>query len=198
LRHGQHRVSPRIQAAVYFVGGEAPADYALQIEKAIANIEGGRRIEITGFVPRDAFVDYLAAADTAVQLRTLSRGETSGAVLDCLAFGLPVIVNTHGSLDEYPATVLLKLADEFKTGELVTALERLWADTSLRSELSRRSTEYIRVEHSSRRTVDAYVEVIERTARSLQSQCIVSAVDDHISAGPLAISGASQTGAGID
>ena len=31
----------------------------------------------------------LAAADCAVQLRTLSRGESSASVLDCMNYGLP-------------------------------------------------------------------------------------------------------------
>ena len=39
------------------------------------------------------FRQWLAAADIGVQLRTLSRGETSGTVLDCMNYGLATIVN---------------------------------------------------------------------------------------------------------
>ena len=59
------------------------------------------------------YKDYLSAADLAIQLRKNSRGETSRAVLDCMAAGLPVIVNAHGTAAELPDYAVYKLPDQF-------------------------------------------------------------------------------------
>ena len=42
-----------------------------------------------------------------VQLRAMSRGETSAALLDCLGFGLATIANASGANAEYPPEVVL-------------------------------------------------------------------------------------------
>ena len=83
-----------------------------------------------------SFEEYLAAADIAVQLRGSSRGETSKAVLDCLAYRLPVILNANGSMAEYPNTAVYKLQDDFSEMELVQALELLKANHEERQRLS--------------------------------------------------------------
>ena len=54
----------------------------------------------------------MQAADLAVQLRALSRGETSAAVFDCLAYGVPTIVNANGSMVELPEGSVLMLPDD--------------------------------------------------------------------------------------
>ena len=56
----------------------------------------GSRIRLTDAVDSATYQDYLTAADCAIQLRGLSRGETSAAALDCMAHGLPLIVNANG------------------------------------------------------------------------------------------------------
>ena len=89
-----------------------------------ARIEGQPRIKITGFASQEMYRHYLAAADVAVQLRSRSRGETSAAVLDCLAYRLPTIINAHGSAAEVPAEVTIKLADAFTDAELAAAMLR--------------------------------------------------------------------------
>ncbi|MBV5324346.1 MAG: hypothetical protein J0626_03220, partial [Rhodospirillaceae bacterium] len=54
---------------------------------ALSNrMAGQRNVSITGFVSMELFRTYLAAADCAVQLRCRSRGETSGTILDSLAY----------------------------------------------------------------------------------------------------------------
>jgi hypothetical protein len=47
------------------------------------------RVRISGWTSDDDYLRYLQAADVGVQLRTGSRGETSGTVLDCMIYGLP-------------------------------------------------------------------------------------------------------------
>src|SRR5262249_54350300 len=64
-----------------FVGEEQGGEYGAQVRQLI-NAAGCReRIQITGFATAERYRQYLCAADAAVQLRTLSRGETSAAAL---------------------------------------------------------------------------------------------------------------------
>ena len=63
------------------------------------------RIEITGAVDDDEWRQWLDRATVAVQLRESASGETSAAVLECLAAGVPVVTNLataaeygHGTL----------------------------------------------------------------------------------------------------
>jgi glycosyltransferase involved in cell wall biosynthesis len=46
-------------------------------------------------VPEDTYRDWLAAADVGVQLRTYQFGGLSGALLDCMAAGLPTVATAH-------------------------------------------------------------------------------------------------------
>ncbi|MEX3640006.1 glycosyltransferase [Paraburkholderia sp. BR14320] len=153
-----------------FVGGREESDYGLSIDETISRSEGASRISITGFVDHESFVDYLSVVDVAVQLRTCSRGETSRTVLDCLVHGVSLIVNANGPMAEYPDDTLIKLDDEFKTGDLVAALERLWRDASLRERLGARAKEYIYDNHEPHKTTAGYAAVIEHVyeTRALQ------------------------------
>lgn len=131
-----------------------------------ARIEGKQRIKITGFASQEMYRHYLAAADVAVQLRSRSRGETSAAVLDCLAHRLPTIINAHGSAAEVPAEVTIKLADEFTDAELAEAMLRLRGDRELAQELSRKAAAYMDEVHHPASIGANYRDVIENFQHS--------------------------------
>ena len=149
-----------------FVGGEANPEYMTEIHRLIASIDNGIRISITGFVPKPLFEDYLSAADIAVQLRTLSRGETSRSVLDCLAFGLPVIINANGSMAEYPDNIAVKLKDHFKTKDLIHALDQMRASPARRQQQAEKGLTYVGHYHTPEATAQDYAETIERCVNS--------------------------------
>jgi glycosyltransferase involved in cell wall biosynthesis len=154
-------------------------------------IDGAERITITGFASTETYRHYLAAADVAIQLRTRSRGETSAAVLDCLAYRLPTIINAHGSATEVPADVTIKLADEFSDAELAEAILRLRRTPALAQQLSRSAAAYMDDEHHPARIGAQYRDAIEafqhssdklRYRRLLSSLAAIpspSALDEH-------------------
>jgi glycosyltransferase involved in cell wall biosynthesis len=144
-----------------FVGENQSTEYDKTLVRAIRDSRYGDRVRITGFVSRQCYEDYLAAADMAVQLRALSRGETSASVLDCLARGVPTIANVNGSVAELPDETLLKIPDEFSQAELVDALIRLWRDPGVRAQLSRTGSEHVRTLHAPPRAGDLYRDAIE-------------------------------------
>jgi len=172
-------------AQLTFVGGGAEEAYAGEVSRMIKSIDGGKRIKITGYAALEVFEDYLAAADAAIQLRTMSRGETSRTVLDCLAYGVPLVINAHGPMAEYPDDVLIKLPDEFAADELVAALEILRNDPELRDRLAVRGKAYIDAVHAPALTVTGYSNVIERVAHSEPQRQITRAIRDFWARVPL-------------
>jgi glycosyltransferase involved in cell wall biosynthesis len=100
-----------------FVGENNYGAYGTELQNKIRQSGLHKRILITGWTDNNLYRHYLAAADLAVQLRTLSRGETSGAMLDCLNFSLPTIVNANGSMAELQDDSVWKLPDEFNDDE---------------------------------------------------------------------------------
>ena len=136
------------QCRLVFVGQNDGGDYGVELQQTIRQSRG--RIEITGWADTEDYRLWLAAADVAVQLRTLSRGETSGTVLDCMNYGLPTIINAHGSLADMPEDVVVKLPEEFDDQQLVNALNSLWKDSSLRNALGNKARQEILVKHNPR------------------------------------------------
>jgi glycosyltransferase involved in cell wall biosynthesis len=163
---GRSTLSKDHRCHLIFVGGEPDPFYNERIQAMLdeLNAQLEQPIKITGFADHETFAEYLSVVDIAVQLRTLSRGETSRTVLDCLAHGVPLIVNANGAMAEYPDEVLVKLPDDFKIDQLVHALESLRQDATLRAELGRRGMDYIRHEHDPARTTAAYAAAIEEVA----------------------------------
>ena len=149
-----------------FVGENNGAEFGANLLSRIAQSVASDRIRITGYSSREVYRDYLSAADCAVQLRTNSRGETSGAVLDCLGAGQPTIVNAHASLAELPDNVVLKLPDEFTDVELARALDQIYRDKEYRTQLSDSACEFVRSYLHPARIAERYHEAIENFATS--------------------------------
>lgn len=146
-----------------FVGEIAAGRFGVALRDRIA---AHPRIKVTGYASTELYRRYLLAADAAIQLRGSSRGETSGAVFDCLAHGLPVIVNAHGSAAEVPAHVCLRLDDTFSQEALRAAIEELHADPALRARLRREAQAYMESVHAPARIAALYREAIEDAARA--------------------------------
>lgn len=128
--------------------GELGGDYKITIEALIDKLKLRPVIEVTGWASDLLYCQYLAAADIGVQLRSLSRGETSAAVLDCMNYGLATIVNANGSMVELPDDKIIKLNDQFDVNDLVLALESLISDETLREKLGKLSMQFIEDIHS--------------------------------------------------
>jgi len=144
-----------------FVGENDGSDYGRQLLEIIRQSGLSDRIRITGWANADAFRHYLVAADMAVQLRTITRGETSAAILDCMNHDLATIVNANGSIAELPQDAVWMIPDEFEDAELIEALETLWRDSERRQALGARAREEILIHHAPRACADQYAKAIE-------------------------------------
>lgn len=148
-----------------FVGENDTTRYAKDVEQAIS---AHKNIYITGWTDERMFNSYLSIADMAVQLRTLSRGETSGALLDCLNYGIPTIANANGSMAEFPSDVLYMLEDEFAIKDLTQAFESLYHDKQKSQILSKKAKAYMKAFHNPKNCAAQYAKVIEETYASPQ------------------------------
>jgi glycosyltransferase involved in cell wall biosynthesis len=152
-----------------FVGENDGGDYGQEFLATLHNNSTKNNIRITGWVDLDVFRQYLVAADIAVQLRTLSRGETSAAVFDCMNYGLATIVNAHGSMADLDDNAVRKLPDEFTDAQLIEELETLWKGADLRKKLAAYGQQVIAKKHEPRTCARQYYEAIERFSRAAAS-----------------------------
>lgn len=170
------------QCKLVFVGENHGGDYGARLLSAIKDRRLGGRVVITGWADELLYQRYLAAADMAVQLRTDSRGESSGTVLDCMNQGLPTVVNANGSMAELPEEAVLMLPDNFGASELVEALITLWRSPDRRAEIGLKAREVIVVQHSAAGCARRYAEAIEKFHD--QSRLDLPALIDAIAATP--------------
>lgn len=156
------RLSQDSRCILIFVGENHGGEYGERLKETLHKSGLEKRVRITGWVDMPEFQKYLAASDLAVQLRSRSRGETSGTVLDCMSYGTPTIVNAHGSAAELPDEAVWKLPDDFTDSQLVDALEVLWEDVGHRNVLGEKAIENIRKNHAPDFSAARYFESVER------------------------------------
>lgn len=164
------------RSILVFVGENHPGDYGRELQQKI-NALGHERVRITGWADAELFCRYLSAADVSVQLRTLSRGETSAAVLDCMNYGLPLVLNSNGSLIDVPEQCAIRLSDEFEDSDLTDAMVSLWRAPELRFRLGEEAKRTINTLHVPRTCASQYAEAIESfhsSTHNLQGRLINS------------------------
>ena len=159
---GSSELSQDPRSQLVFVGENHIGKFGNELA---ARMAGQPRVKITGFVSQEMFRTYLAAADCAVQLRSRSRGETSGTILDSLAYRLPVVINAHGSAAEVPDQIVLKLPDDFTGEELAAAILRLRDEPGLSQQLVERALEHMQRVHHPAHVGALYHEAIEQIAQ---------------------------------
>jgi glycosyltransferase involved in cell wall biosynthesis len=80
-----------VNASMHFVGANAGLH---ELNHAAAELGLADKVVFRGeFVSDQTYRDYLVAADLGVQLRLTYLGSLSGALLDCIAAGLPTVTN---------------------------------------------------------------------------------------------------------
>lgn len=151
---------------VFVFAGSDAGNRSLRLQLGLAVADAIRRgrlraqVRFTGWIASETYQRYLEATDVAVQLRTASRGETSGTVLDAMGAGVPLLVNAHGSMRELPQSAVLRLSDHCSPQEIARALERLRQDEDLRDRLREASLAHVAAHHDPSRCALRYAEAI--------------------------------------
>lgn len=158
-----------------FVGEGAGGDWGEGFSRLVDSIPAS--IQVSGFVDQRSYLDYLAACDLAIQLRADSRGESSRAVLDSLAFGVPTIVNDYAFFAEIPGAVVHKLSATCSVDEIARAIDGLASDCVERGRLRDAGPAYILATHGPQVVAQAYARAINlcavRPAAADQTQELV-------------------------
>lgn len=144
-----------------FVGADDAGPYRKEVLETARRCGVAKFFSITGFVQADTYRLYLRSADIGVQLRTDSRGESSRTVLDCLANGLPTIINSYASLADHDTHAVHALKPDPSSEELAEALRSVAGSTELRQRYADAAQSEIAVRHSPALVAAQYRYVIE-------------------------------------
>jgi len=143
----QSPLSENSHVFLIFAGDISKDEFGIQLKEAAKKSGLGNRIRITGYLTDTDYEKYLRVTDIGVQLRTKSRGGTPKGVLDCLAYGVPVIVNNEASYRDYPDDVVIKLAPDPLVSEISNKILDL-IDTPYRlAKYAREGLHYIEKNH---------------------------------------------------
>lgn len=151
------RVEPTLRAlaalradgydARYILVGSVSPNYDLQ--GLISRSRLGDAVTVTGYVPREQFEDYVAAADLCVNLRHPTGGETSASLLRLLGAGRPTLVSAVGAFAELPPGVAAQVDPGPAEGDQILAYCRLLlARPALAAALGARARAFVAAEHT--------------------------------------------------
>jgi len=133
---------PHARLAV--VGDIEPASDRNRYESELDRAGLSANVQLLGRVDRHEYRDYLRRATVAVQLRSVTYGENSGAVADCLAGGVPTIVSALGAARELPDSAVVKVGTDCTAEQLGHEIAALLQDGPRREMLSADGLAYAR------------------------------------------------------
>jgi glycosyltransferase involved in cell wall biosynthesis len=107
----------------YILVGSASPSY--DVRAAVARAGMQEMVTITGYVERNTFEDYVAAADLCINLRHPTAGETSASLLRLLGAGRPTLITASGSFMEIPPGAAAHVDPDANEGDLIQAYIRL-------------------------------------------------------------------------
>ena len=163
------------RARLVYVGELSRDNFGRELSRAIETSALRDRVRVTGYATEADYAAHLAVADLAVQLRTQSRGGTSGALLDCLAHGVPVVANEAGSFVDYPGDVIRRIGAQVDAAELAATLRELRTNPPARAALAARGREHVAREHDPDSIAAAFAEAITTfSARSREGSLVTT------------------------
>lgn len=163
------RVEPALRAlaalraegydARYVLVGSVSPNYDLQA--LIDRMRLSDLVTVTGYVPREAFEDYVAAADICLNLRYPTGGETSASLLRLLGAGRPTLVSAVGSFAELPPGVAAQVDADASEGDLILAYCRLLLEQpAAAAQLGAQARRYVAEQHTLAGAAAAYMRAL--------------------------------------
>jgi glycosyltransferase involved in cell wall biosynthesis len=149
------------RALFVFVGEEADGGEVRRHSLALGLKD---RVRFLGRQPAGAFAELISVTDVGVNLRLPpTNGETSGALLNLLAAGVPAVVTDVATFSDYPASVVRKVRWETEGPDgLLRAMHGLCTDRLAREALGQSAWSYVDDHHEWSRVARLYVDAIER------------------------------------
>jgi glycosyltransferase involved in cell wall biosynthesis len=167
-------------AHLLLVGEEHP-HYPLR--PMIRDLGLEERVHFVGYVSKEDFSSYIAAADIVVNLRFPTIGETSGPLVRTLGMGRPLIVSDIGSFGETPDDICVKIPPgDGEVDALVQELPKLLDSPSRRVELGRKAREWAcRPENTCAVNAQRYLDWAQENSDPIAS--LFTCAPDYVRAG---------------
>ena len=152
------------KAVFLFVGEDADGG---AVRRHADQLQLKNRVRFLGRQPAGCFSDLITITDIGLNLRMPpTNGETSGALLNLLASGVPTIVTEVGTFADYPADVVRKTRWETDgPAGLLREMTLLAESAEARETLGRAAWTYVNQYHQWPRVAKLYVEAIEEAHR---------------------------------
>jgi glycosyltransferase involved in cell wall biosynthesis len=150
--------------ALYLLVGEVSPHY--DFAKVLTpELSGG--VVPVGRTELPRFLQYMAAADVAVNLRYPSAGETSGTLIRLLGLGKAVVVSNTGAFAEIPDGCCAKIDLDATEEELLfAALRALAADPALRRRMGENARRHVAAHHTLEGSAQAYADFVRATVEA--------------------------------
>jgi glycosyltransferase involved in cell wall biosynthesis len=130
------------EARIRVVGDSARPGQLEEMRRLAVNRGLQGRLEFVGWADENQYHRELRQATVALQLRMYSNGERSASVADCIAAGVPTVVNDFGSFAELPADVVFRVSKYPRPQEVAAAVTALLDDERRQRQLSAAALAY--------------------------------------------------------
>jgi glycosyltransferase involved in cell wall biosynthesis len=145
--------------------GPAGADDAAAIARRAVDLGVGARVEVCGEVEASVYARWLDRAWVAVQLRASTNGESSAAIGDCLAAGLPTVVTGIGANRVLPAAAVVAVAPDVDAEGLSAAIAGLLGSADRREQVGTAAAAHAASRSFARAARDLYDAVVPSSSR---------------------------------
>jgi len=136
------KLAATVPDAKLVFAGEVDPPYRDVLEERAEELGIEDSVSFTGHVPDQKFKQLQQEAAIAVQLRSVTNGESSAAVSETLAVGLPTVVSKIGSMTELPPDVVVSYDHTTGVVGLADLLGSLLADRQRLTRLSESALQY--------------------------------------------------------
>ncbi len=151
------RADPRIRGAM--VGAAAVPGDEQRLRSQFERLGIASAVEVTGWVDERTWRRRLSSATVAVQVRQGWNGEASGSVIECLASGVPTIVDDVAAHEGVPHDAVVRVPQGLDPEALAEIVADLLADEARRDALATAGLAFAR-ERSMPRAAAALLEAL--------------------------------------
>jgi glycosyltransferase involved in cell wall biosynthesis len=159
-------VAARRECRLVVAGPEAGPNEYERLQAQVDRLGLTGRARLVGYLEGDAFDRLVAQTTVAVQLRSVSMGETSASVADCLAAGVATVVSAVGSSRELPDEVAAKVEPDVRVPALAEAIDALLDDARRRARLGAAARALARERSFEQAARFVYEELVRPTAQA--------------------------------
>jgi glycosyltransferase involved in cell wall biosynthesis len=147
--------------ALCLLVGKASPDFP--IRELVQELNLKNNVIITGYVPYQSYLEYIALSDACVNLRYPTVRATSANILKIMALAKPVLVSDLCELLDIPDNCCMKIPlNEAEEANILQALHTLYHEPEQRNILGTQARNFVVEHHSMQQAADKYLAFCEK------------------------------------